>query len=151
MLGRVLSRPDAGRRLMALLSGLERPFTSQPRRRIPMSTPVDKQTIPAENFFSADIRVGRIVSVEDFPAARKPSYKIQADFGEVGVLHTSAQVTNYSPAELIDRPVVGVVNLGKKRIAGFTSEFLLLGSYSPDGNVHLLSPAAASAPGDVVG
>ncbi|MFD9476832.1 tRNA-binding protein [Streptomyces nojiriensis] len=108
------------------------------------------QTDPA-HFFTTDIRVGRILTVEEFPAARKPAYKITADFGPAGVLATSAQVTNYSPAELKDRLVIGVINLGKKRIAGFTSEFLILGSYDEEGAVHLLSPESVAAPGHVIG
>jgi tRNA-binding protein len=114
-----------------------------------MTTPADR--IPAEHFLSADLRVGRITSVEPFPQARKPAYRIQVDFGPAGTLHTSAQVTNYSPEQLKDRLVVGVVNLPVKRIAGFASEFLLLGSYSADGLVRLLSPEPEAAPGDGIG
>ncbi|MET9933723.1 MULTISPECIES: tRNA-binding protein [unclassified Streptomyces] len=114
------------------------------------STTPKPLTDPA-HFFSSDIRVGRVLTVEEFPEARKPAYRITADFGPVGILATSAQVTNYRPEELKDRLVVGVVNLGKKRIAGFTSEFLVLGSYDSDGAVQLLSPEPAAAPGDVVG
>ncbi|QOV36572.1 tRNA-binding protein [Streptomyces ferrugineus] len=116
-----------------------------------MESPLLKQVVPAENFFSTDIRVGCITSVEEFPEARRPAYKIKADFGAAGILQTSAQVTNYSPDELTGRAIVGVVNLGKKRIAGFVSEFLLLGSYDADGVVHLLSPAPEAVPGDAVG
>ncbi|MET8681410.1 tRNA-binding protein [Streptomyces sp. NPDC004647] len=110
-----------------------------------------KPRTEAERFFSADIRVGRILSVDEFPEARKPAYKIKADFGPAGVLQTSAQVTNYRIDELKDRLVVGVINLGRKRIAGFTSEFLVLGSYDAEGAVLLLSPSAGAAPGDVIG
>ncbi|AEW95626.1 MULTISPECIES: tRNA-binding protein [Streptomycetaceae] len=102
-------------------------------------------------FFDADIRVGRVLSVEEFPEARKPAYKLKADFGPVGILQTSAQITNYRPEDLKDRLVIGVVNLGRKRIAGFTSEFLVLGSYDADGLVHLLSPEDSATPGDVIG
>ncbi|GAA3293473.1 tRNA-binding protein [Streptomyces cinereospinus] len=110
-----------------------------------------KDRIPADHFFSADLRVGRILDVQDFPEARKPAYRVQVDFGSAGVLWTSAQITNYSSGELKDRLVVGVINLPDKRIAGRTSEFLLLGSYTADGLVHLLSPAPEATPGDVVG
>jgi tRNA-binding protein len=110
-----------------------------------------KPRTEADHFFSADIRVGRILSVEEFPEARKPAYKIKADFGPAGVLQTSAQVTNHPVEELKDRLVVGVINLGKKRIAGFTSEFLILGSYDAEGAVHLLSPVSLASPGDLVG
>lgn len=103
-------------------------------------------------FFSLDLRVGRVVEVEEFPEARKPAYRITVDFGPaVGVLRTSAQVTNYPREELVGRLVVGAINLGTKRIAGFTSQFLMLGSYAADGVVHLLSPEPDAAPGDVVG
>lgn len=90
-------------------------------------------------FFDVDMRVGRVTAVEAFPEARAPAWKLTVDFGpDVGVLRTSAQVTNYTEAELVGRLVVGAVNLGPKRIAGFRSEFLVLGAIEPDGTVHLL-------------
>ncbi|CAN5401671.1 tRNA-binding protein [soil metagenome] len=90
-------------------------------------------------FFDVDLRVGRILSVEDFPEARLPAWKLTVDFGAaVGQLRTSAQITNYSAQELVGRLVVGAINLGAKRIAGFRSEFLVLGGLEPDGTVHLL-------------
>ncbi|MFB7945923.1 tRNA-binding protein [Kitasatospora phosalacinea] len=116
-----------------------------------MSSNDPKPQTDAGHFFSADIRVGRILEVDEFPEARKPAYKIKADFGPAGVLQTSAQVTGYRIDELKDRLVIGVVNLGAKRIAGFTSEFLILGSYDGDGRVHLLSPESVASPGDVIG
>ncbi|MBN2624002.1 MAG: tRNA-binding protein [Acidimicrobiales bacterium] len=85
------------------------------------------------------MRAGRIVDVEPFPEARKPAWKLTVDFGPVvGTLRTSAQVTNYSAEQLQGRLVVGALNLGRKRIAGFTSEFLVLGALDPDGTVRLL-------------
>jgi len=91
-------------------------------------------------FFDVDMRVGRVVSVEDFPEARRPACKLTVDFGpDVGKLRTSAQITNYSAEELVGRLIVGAINLGPKRIAGFRSEFLVLGGLEPDGTVHLLS------------
>lgn len=91
-------------------------------------------------FFDVDLRVGRIRTVNEFPEARHPAWKLTVDFGpDVGRLQTSAQITNYSPDELIGRLVVGAINLGPKRIAGFRSEFLVLGGLEPDGCVHLLS------------
>lgn len=90
-------------------------------------------------FFDLDLRVGRVVAVEAFPQARHPAWKLTVDFGpDVGHLQTSAQITNYSVAELVGRLVVGAINLGPKRIAGFRSEFLVLGGLEPDGTVHLL-------------
>jgi len=91
-------------------------------------------------FFDVDMRVGRVVSVEDFPEARRPACKLTVDFGpDVGQLRTSAQITNYSAEELVGRLIIGAINLGPKRIAGFSSEFLVLGGLEPDGTVHLLS------------
>lgn len=91
-------------------------------------------------FFDVDMRVGRVVSVEDFPEARRPACKLTVDFGpDVGQLRTSAQITNYSAEELVGRLIIGAINLGPKRIAGFRSEFLVLGGLEPDGTVHLLS------------
>src|SRR3954462_15472170 len=96
--------------------------------------------VDAAHFFALDIRAGRVGEVDEFPEARRPAWKLTVDFGpDVGTLRTSAQITNYSRAELVGRTVVGAVNLGTKRIAGFTSEFLVLGAVDPDdGTVHLL-------------
>lgn len=96
---------------------------------------------PAD-FFAIDLRVGAITAVDDFPEARKPARKLTVDFGPVlGIRRTSAQVTNYAPDELLGRRVVGAVNLGTRRIAGFRSEFLVLGGLRPDGTVVLLEVA----------
>lgn len=98
-----------------------------------------KPDVGADAFFAVDMRAGRIVDVEPFPEARKPAWKLTVDFGPVvGTLRTSAQVTNYSAEQLQGRLVVGALNLGRKRIAGFTSEFLVLGALDPDGTVRLL-------------
>jgi tRNA-binding protein len=98
-----------------------------------------KDEIGADGFFAVDMRVGRVLEVEDFPEARKPAWKLTVDFGPlVGTLRTSAQVKNYSREELEGRLVVGAVNLGEKRIAGFKSQFLVLGAMDPDGTVRLL-------------
>jgi tRNA-binding protein len=104
-----------------------------------------KDPIGAAGFFALDLRAGRVTEVADFPEARKPAWKLTVDFGPlVGTLRTSAQVTNYPRDELEGRMVVGAINLGDKRIAGFTSEFLILGALDPDGTVRLLE-----VPGDV--
>ena len=108
-----------------------------------------KPQISADAFFSVDMRVGRVVDVAEFPEARKPAWKITVDFGPIGTLCTSAQVTQYAKDELIGRLVVGAVNLGAKRIAGFRSEFLLLGAQDQDGVVHLLAPDQGT-PGDAI-
>jgi tRNA-binding protein len=107
-----------------------------------------KADIDADGFFALDLRVGRVVEVEAFPEARKPAWKVTVDFGPVvGVLRTSAQITNYTADQLRNRLVVGAINLGTKRIAGFTSEFLVLGSLDPDGTVRLLQLEDGVAPG----
>jgi tRNA-binding protein len=98
-----------------------------------------KPDVGAEGFFAVDMRAGRVTGVEPFPEARKPAWKLTVDFGPViGTLRTSAQVTNYPADELEGRLVVGALNLGRKRIAGFTSEFLVLGALDADGTVRLL-------------
>lgn len=110
-----------------------------------------KPEVGAEGFFALDLRVGRVVEVADFPEARKPAYKITVDFGPVvGELRSSAQITNYDRDELLDRLVVGAINLGPKRIAGFTSQFLVLGALEADGTVRLLEVPGDVAPGSVV-
>jgi tRNA-binding protein len=107
-----------------------------------------KDDVGAEGFFAVDLRAGRVVGVEPFPEARKPAWKLTVDFGPViGELRTSAQITNYAAADLRGRLVVGAVNLGTKRIAGFTSEFLVLGALDPDGTVRLLQLEPDVQPG----
>ena len=107
-----------------------------------------KPPVSAETFAALDIRAGVIVGVEAFPEARAPAWKLRVDFGpSIGELATSAQVTNYAATDLVGRQVVGVINLGVRRIAGFRSEFLLLGAVEPDGTVALLAPDDISAPG----
>jgi tRNA-binding protein len=107
-----------------------------------------KPDVGAEGFFALDLRVGHIVEVTPFPEARLPAWKLRVDFGPiVGVLQTSAQITNYPETELLGRQVVGAVNLGAKRIAGFRSEFLILGGLEPDGTVKLLGVDGRLDPG----
>jgi tRNA-binding protein len=119
-----------------------------------MTNPYDPEQLPrkddigAEGFFAVDMRAGRVTDVEDFPEARKPAWKLTVDFGPVlGTLRTSAQITNYTHEELRGRMVVGAVNLGRKRIAGFASEFLVLGALDPDGTVRLLELPPGVQPG----
>jgi tRNA-binding protein len=105
-----------------------------------------------EHFAAVDMRVGRVVDVQPFPEARKAAWQITVDFGaELGRRRTSAQVTGYAREDLLGRRVVGAVNLGRKRIAGFTSEFLLLGAVGEDGVVQLLYADDGATPGDRVG
>lgn len=85
-------------------------------------------------FDQVDCRSGTIIKAEIFTRAKNPSYKVWVDFGEeIGIKQTSAQVTvHYTPETLVGKQVVGCVNLGPKNIAGFISEFLLVGF--PDDN-----------------
>ncbi len=94
-----------------------------------------------EDFEKIDIRVGKIIEVEDFPEARKPSYKIKVDFGELGTKVSSAQLTKlYSKTDLLNRQIIAVVNFPPRRIAGFKSEILILGVMKEEGEVILLQP-----------
>ena len=84
-----------------------------------------------EEFERVDMRVGRIVEVEEFPEARRPAWKLRVDFGpEVGVRRSSAQITNYTREELDGRLVIGVVNFPPKQIGPVRSECLVLGTYT---------------------
>ena len=97
--------------------------------------------ISFDDFLKVDMRVGRVIKVENFPQARNPSYKFEIDFGpEIGVKHSCAQLTDYSKDELIGRQVVAVVNFPPKNIAGFLSEVLILGVPMEGGVVSLLQP-----------
>lgn len=98
-------------------------------------------TITYEEFERVDLRSGTIVKVEEFPRAKKPAFKIWADFGsEIGILQTSAQVTvHYTPESLIGKQIVGCVNLGEKNIAGFKSQFLLVGFADENSAICLIT------------
>ena len=104
-----------------------------------------------DDFARIDIRVGRIVEVEEFPQARQPAWKLRVDFGpQIGVRRSSAQITNYSSDELVGRMVLGVVNFPPRQIGPVRSEVLVLGTYSESG-VLLLAPEPQAALGDRVG
>ena len=104
----------------------------------PKAAPVDT----LEAFDAVDIRVGTIVAAEPFPEARKPAFRLSVDFGpELGVRRSSAQITaRYERDELVGKRVLAVVNFPPKRVAGFTSEVLVLGVNDPNGNVVLVQP-----------
>ena len=107
--------------------------------------------IDFDHFAAVDMRVGRIVEVEDFPEARRPAWKLRIDFGpEIGHKRSSAQITNYTREQLEGRLVIGVVNFPPRQIGPVRSEVLILGTYSETG-VLLLSPERNAALGDRVG
>ena len=94
-----------------------------------------------DDFAKVDMRVGRIVEVEDFPEARKPAWKLTIDFGEeVGTKRSSAQIKNYGRQELEGRRVVAVVNFPPRQIGPVRSEVLVLGASDEEGRVILLAP-----------
>ena len=97
--------------------------------------------ISYDEFEKVDFRSGTIIKAEEFSRAKKPAYKVWVDFGdEIGIKQTSAQVTvHYTLESLIGKQVVGCVNLGTKNIAGFTSEFLLVGFPDNNGAICLVT------------
>ena len=98
-----------------------------------------------EDFQKLDIRVGKIIEVNDFPEAKKPAYKLKIDFGsEVGIKNSSVQIVAlYAKEELVGRLVMGVVNFPPRKIGPFESEVLTLGVPDKDGNVILITPDKA--------
>lgn len=93
------------------------------------------------DFEKLEIRVGRVIRAERFEKAKKPSFKLWIDFGELGMKKSSAQITClYSPEELIGRLVMAVTNFPPRQIADFMSEVLVLGVVQPDASVVLVQP-----------
>jgi tRNA-binding protein len=106
------------------------------------------EQINIDHFQAVDLRVGRVLAVEDFPEARVPAWKLTIDFGpEVGTKRSSAQITNYSRDELEGRLVIAVVNFPPRRIGPFSSEVLVLGAPDEGNKVILLRPDDDVAPG----
>ncbi len=104
--------------------------------------------ISYEDFTKIELRVGRVIRAEEFPEARKPAYKLWIDFGEYGVKKSSAQITSlYSIEDLANRMVVAVTNFPVKRIAGFSSEVLVLGAVGDREEVVILGVDRDVEPG----
>ncbi len=102
-----------------------------------------------EDFIKIDMRIGKILSADDFPKAKKPAYKLTIDFGdEIGVKHSSAQITKmYSKEELVGSLIVAIVNFPPRQIADFLSEVLVLGIDDGNDEVLLLKPDGEAKPG----
>lgn len=99
--------------------------------------------ITCDDFRKVDMRVGRVLEVDEFPEAKKPSYKLRIDFGpDLGVKNSSAQITGYEKDELKGRLVIAVVNFPPKQIANFQSEVLTLGvtDCTRENNWFLIQP-----------
>lgn len=108
--------------------------------------------IDFDHFAAVDMRAGRVLSVEEFPEARVPAWKLSIDFGpEIGVKRSSARITNYTREELEGTLVVAVVNFPPRQIGPVRSEVLVLGALDPERGVVLLRPDGAAAVGSQIG
>lgn len=109
--------------------------------------------VPAEQFFGIDIRVGRVVSCDSFPEARRPAYRMVVDFGALGTRRSSARLTDlYRPEDLVGTLVIGAVNFPARQIGPVRSEVLILGAYQGGSDrVVLLRPDRDCEPGDRIG
>src|SRR5262249_2806130 len=128
------------------------PLGAPPR---PVPEPPSPRGYPAagmitpEDFEKVDMRVGRVVSVDDFPEARRPAWKLAIDFGpEIGVKRSSARIAHYTREALEGRPGVGGVNFPPRRVGPFQSEVLVLGALDGEKGVVLLRPDEDVALGD---
>ena len=111
-----------------------------------------KPEISWQDFEKIDIRSGTIISVSDFPQARNPSYKLEIDFGDLGIKNSAAQITHlYQKEDLVGKQILAVVNFPKKQIANFFSECLVMGVYGENHEVTLLSTSLPVKNGSVVG
>lgn len=108
--------------------------------------------IQIQDVHKIDIRVGTILQVRHFEKAVKPSFQLEIDFGPLGIKKSSAQITErYTPANLIGKQVIAVLNLPRKQVANFFSECLLLGICVPNEGVQLLATDVCIKNGAMVG
>jgi len=104
-----------------------------------------------DEFKKIEIRAGTVVRAEAFPEARKPAVKMWIDFGKLGIMTSSAQITRrYTAGELVGSQVLAVTNFPPRKIAGFTSQVLVLGAVPEEGDVVLARPDREVAPGSRV-
>jgi len=102
---------------------------------------IEEANIDPETFLEdVEMRVGTVVSVADFPEARKDVYKLEVDFGEEVRQSAAGLTDNYTKSELAGRQVLAVLNLGTVNVAGFESQCLVTGVNDADGNVVHLRP-----------
>ncbi|ARN76713.1 tRNA-binding protein [Nonlabens spongiae] len=105
-----------------------------------------------EDFKKVEMRVGTVLRASAFSEARSPAYKIEIDMGELGILKTSAQITElYNTDDLVGKQVIAVVNFPKKQIANFMSECLILGVLGDDKGVTLLTADKPVKNGSLIG
>lgn len=98
-------------------------------------------TITIDDFSKVEMRVGKVVDVQDFPQARNPSYKLSVDFGPFGIKRSSAAISLwYQKEDLLGRHVIAVTNFPPRQIGPFASEVLCLGAVQSDGRVIMLRP-----------
>ncbi|WP_332020868.1 tRNA-binding protein [Kaistella sp.] len=111
-----------------------------------------KPEITWQDFEKLDIRSGTVISVADFPEAKKPSYRLEIDFGTLGIKKSSAQITSlYQKEELVGKQILAVVNFPKKQIANFFSECLVLGLYGENNDVTFITPSLPVKNGSILG
>ncbi|WP_242117988.1 tRNA-binding protein [Aestuariivivens sediminicola] len=109
-----------------------------------------EHNIHFDDFTKVDFRVGTIIDVQDFPKARQAAYQLTIDFGPLGIMKSSAQITSlYTKSDLLNRQIIAVVNFPVKQIANFRSECLVLGAVK-DKDVILLQPEMNVKNGTVV-
>ena len=111
----------------------------------------NEDNVSIQDFTKLDVAIGTILEASQNIKAKKPAYILKIDFGQnIGIISTSAQITNYSIDELIGRQIVGICNLPSKNIAGFVSEVLVLGAVLGE-EVHLLRTDNKLENGTLVG
>lgn len=109
---------------------------------------INPEPITVELLQKVEIRVGKVVKIEDFPEARKPTHKMWVDFGEFGIKPCAAQIAHaYTKEQMLGRTLVCVTNLTPRKIAGFSSEVMLLAAHTSDGSLSLLQSDREITPG----
>lgn len=112
----------------------------------------NKEKLSWNEFMKVEMRVGTIISAEEFKEVRNPAYKMNIDFGDYGIKKTSAQITKlYKPEDIIGKQVIAVVNFPPKQIANIMSECLVLGGIGDNKEVILIEPERAVENGMKIG